>query len=158
VTTKLQFQAIAAAFALLASGFAVAAPRDLEADFASHREHYRHVEGATDEPSCGGKWLGVYLNGSRIKKLDYSIETSRQLILREYYFAGSDLALVTETVYWLLDKNRYHAERPKLESKHHFSITDTPAPKKRELLDHADYLIHFYRHHANDFTRSKPDA
>jgi hypothetical protein len=158
VKTKRQFQTIAAAFVLFVSSATFSTARDVEADFAAQHPHYRHVEGATDEPSCGGAWLGVDLEGRRIKRLAWQIETSQRSIQRDYYFTGSGLAVVVETVYWLLDQNGNHAKHPKLESKRRFWITDATASKKRDLIDHADYLIHFYRAHAHDFVPGKSET
>src|SRR3954464_15249824 len=74
-----------------------------DVEFAAQVQHYRAVERQTNEPSSGGTFLRVYLDGRNPKKLFYRIETGGQYIHRHYYFTHRQLALVVETI-WTLDR------------------------------------------------------
>jgi hypothetical protein len=131
--------------------YADATAHDLEAEFVAHQKTYRYVEAATDEPSCGGTWLRVYLDGSRIQKLDYSIETSQKRIMDAYYFVDAKPVLVVETTCRILDNDGHHLKHPELESKRRYNLNDRSILKNRRLADHLNYLMQYYRGNADEF-------
>lgn len=98
--------------------------------------------------------MGVYLDGEKIQKIAYGIETSHELITRDYYFSAGNLRLVVEKHYSLLDE---HAERrvfPKLKEEHRYNgppDSKVGTVEWEKLQKHARYLIAYFHKHRSEF-------
>lgn len=126
----------------------------VEAEFAAQRVRYVTVAGTTDEPSCGGTGLTVFLEGSEIRKLAYSIETSQRIIQRDYYFRGIQLVLVVESRYFLRDDQGERLPKARLEGVTRYVLDGSVAilPEKKEEFDeHSRYLVTYFREHRDGF-------
>ena len=144
-------------FILLMGWMPVVSGQNTPSEPTSPGKHATYVEATTDEPSCGGTWLGVYLDGDRIQKLEYTVETSQKLIVDAYSFRHGQPAVVVEEIYRLLDKEGNHVTQPTLESKHRYVLTYGKTPKAAQLLNHADYLTRYFHEHSGEFKAPVPD-
>src|SRR5688572_29008402 len=131
VDFKLRYYPIALALAL---ALISCARPSLEAKFAAERPHYRTLAGVTDEPSCGGTGLTVYLAGNDVRKLAYSVETSQRVIHRNYYLRARQPLVVVETSHFLLDQQGKRLPAPRLEAvnRYHFGMPAAIPADKRE--------------------------
>lgn len=137
--------------AIFVSGCAVCRKGNLEAECGVNRKGWSHFEGSTDEPSCGGNSLSVYLAGEHIEKIEYFVETSREGILREYYLKDSQPVLVVETVHSLVDKNGDRRRRAKEVSRKRFLLTSPVSEKGEEFVRQGNYLAGYFRAHVKEF-------
>jgi len=133
-----------------AVGIAFASQSRLETDFAKQRTMLACHEGATDEESCGGTWLKVYLAGDEIRKMEWDVETSTRLIRREFYFSRGRPQLVIETSYWKLDSSAERLKTPRHEYTRRYWLDDRTAGAKGiqvrlELQEHAASLVKEFR-------------
>ena len=143
---------------ILATGWiSVTLARSFRSERSSPEKHLTYVEAATDEPSCGGTWLGVYLDGDRIQKLDYSVETSQKFIVDVYSFRNGQPTVVEEKIYRLLDTEGNHTTHPTFESKHRYVLVGRNTTKIAQLLDHADYLVKYFHEHVAEFEPRSSD-
>jgi hypothetical protein len=129
-----------------------AAEPSLESRFDRERPTLSRFEGATSEPSCSGTNLAVYLRGDVVWHLDWTMETSTQLIRRQYYFDGGSPRLVIETIKATLDSNAERLEKPRLVSTNRYRL-DSPQSNARqtELLHHAKFLVEDFKKHRSEF-------
>ncbi len=148
----------AASIALLfvCTGVALSGQSRLETDHARQISEMRVVEGATDEPSCGGTWLKVWTLGKEIRKMTWAIETSQRYIDREFYFSRGKVQLVIETSYWKLNDSGDRLKEPKFEYRRRYWLHDrTAGPAgvqiRSDLQQHADYLIKFFNGNRGSF-------
>lgn len=110
------------------------------------------MEGPTSEQSCSGTGMGVYLRGDQIRHLDWTIETSRKFIRRQYYFDGPSPRLVVETIHAKLDEQAERLVNPRLLSIEHYRLDATqPTAYQKELLEHARFLIGDFQKNKKDF-------
>ena len=153
VVRSMQRVLLFASFAAL-SGCASLGTSALEKRFERERASLTRFDGTTSEESCGGTGLSVYLNGQELRLVGWCVETSRQLIYRDYYFDGSTPSLVTETTYALLDANAERLEKPRLLSTKRYRL-DTPqaGTEQKEFLEHAKFLIDDYNKNRKSFSR-----
>lgn len=124
----------------------------LEADFRQQESHMRVLVGQTDEPSCGGTCLKVWLSGKEMRKMDWAIETSQRFIEREFYFVRGKPHLVIETGHRKYDNKGNKLKKPSLEYKKRYWLHDksagpTGARIRNELQEHADNLIREFKTH-----------
>lgn len=139
--------ALVAAAALSACGRS-----QVEADFARHRPQLACYEGSTDEESCGGTWLKVYMSPSEVRKLEWETLMSQRLIRREFYLKAGRPQLVVETSYWLLDDEAQRLATPRHEYTRRYWLADLDQQSegsdlRGELNQHAsDLLKHFVSH------------
>ena len=129
-----------------------AAESSIGREFAAKQKSLTCFEGPTDEPSCSGAAMGVYLRGDQIQHLDWTLEMSTKFVRQQFYFRDSQPMLVVETVHAKLDDQANPLKSPKL-----FSVTRSslgggkPGKRGRELLEHAEFLIRYFREHRSDF-------
>ena len=129
-----------------------AAESSIEREFAVLQKSLTCVEGPTDEPSCSGAALGVYLRGDQIQHLDWTLEMSTKFVRQQFYFRDSQPVLVVETIPAKLDDQANPLKNPKLLSVTRHTLGGAkPGKRGRELLEHADFLIHYFREHRSDF-------
>jgi len=125
----------------------------VERDFARERKTLACVNGSTDEPSCGGTDLDVYLRGDEVCHLDWWVEMSNKWVREEYFFRDARLVLVIETV-----KKKYnsHGEilpKPQLVSRTRYRLDEAVrSARRKEFLEHADFLLRDFREHRSAFT------
>ena len=131
---------------------ASAAESSIEREFVARQKSLTCIEGPTDEPSCSGATVGVYLRGDQIQQLDWTLEMSTKFVRQQFYFRDSQPVLVVETIHAKLDDQANPLKSPKLLSVTRYSL-GTAKPKKRakELVEHADFLIHYFREHRSEF-------
>jgi len=100
--------------------------------------------------------MGVYLRGEQVCHLDWTIETSRKFIRRQYYFDGNSPLLVVETIHAKFDAQAEPLSKPRLLSTKHYRLDATlPTMYQKELLDHAKFLMEDFQKNRKDFTRVK---
>jgi hypothetical protein len=110
------------------------------------------VEGPTDEPACSGAAVGVYLRGDQIQHLDWTLEMSTKFVRQQFYFRDSQPVLVVETTHAKLDDQANPLKKPKLLSVTRYSLgAAKPGKRGKELLEHARFLIHYFREHRSGF-------
>jgi hypothetical protein len=130
-----------------------------EARWAREERKLVRYEGPTSEPSSGGAGLAVYLNSAgQVRHLDWTLETSRQLINRKYYFEeGSSPSWVIETTYATMDPRGGYLARTHLLSRtqHHLVGRGTNA-RAPEFLEHSRLLIQDFKAHRKDYVASGP--
>ena len=90
-----------------------------------------------------------------MRHLDWTIETSAQLVRRQYYFDGISPRLVVETIHAKLDTQAERLATPRLLSTERYRL-DAPQPTahEKELLDHAKFLMDDFKKHRKEFTRA----
>jgi hypothetical protein len=137
-----------------------AAESSIEREFAGRQKSLTCIEGPTDEPSCSGAGLGVYLHGDQIQQLDWTLEMSTKFVRQQFYFRDSQPVLVVETIHAKLDDQANPLKNPKLLSVTRYSLGGAKREKRgKELLEHAEFLIHYFREHRSDFTPcSRPNT
>ena len=62
-----------------------------ERAFARERSALTCMNGPTDEPSCGGTDMDVYLRGEEVRKLDWWVEMSNKWVHEEYFLVALSL-------------------------------------------------------------------
>ncbi len=113
------------------------------------------LEGFTSEHSCGGTFLRVWLRGEEIHRLDWTIETSRQFIRREYRLEAGRPRSVVETIHQKLDAEGGHLASPRLLSRRRYALAiSDPGVHARELQEHAAFLVGDFQTGRRDFTSS----
>ena len=129
------------------------AESSIEREFAARQKSLTCVEGPTDEPSCSGAAMGVYLHGDQIQQLDWTLEMSTKFVRQQFYFHDSQPVLVVETIHAKLDDQANALKNPRLLSVTRYAL-GAAKPEKRgtELLVHAEFLIHYFRAHRSDFS------
>jgi hypothetical protein len=138
---------------LLVQHTALAAESTLERQFAQEREGLACVEASTNEPSCSGTGMAVYLRGDQVQALDWTVEMSTKYIREQYYFRGSVPALVVETIQAKLDSEANRLEKPKLLSITRYRLEDAGQSKRRkEFLKHVEVLLRDFHERRVDFT------
>jgi hypothetical protein len=137
---------------LVATHRTAAAAAAIEREFAAQRKSLTCVEGPTDEPSCSGAAMGVYLHGDQIQQLDWTVETSTKFVRQQFYFRDSHPVLVVETIHAKLDDQANRLKTPKLLSVTRYSLTAARLAKRgKEFLEHAQFLIQYFREHRSGF-------
>jgi hypothetical protein len=140
------------AFALVQQP-AAATESSLEQQFVQRREGFTCVEGPTNEQSCSGTGMTVYLRGDSVQHLDWTIEMSTKYIRQQYYFRGSAPVLVVETIQAKFDAQANRLEEPRLLSVTRYRLDDAGHGKRRkELLEHADFLLRDFHEHRAEFS------
>jgi hypothetical protein len=130
-----------------------AAESSIEREFAARQKSLMCVEGPTDEPSCSGAAVGVYLRGDQIQQLDWTLEMSIKFVRQQFYFRDSQPVLVVETIHAKLDDQANPLKNPKLLSVTRYSLgAAKPEKRGKELLEHAEFLIHYFREHRSAFS------
>jgi hypothetical protein len=143
---------IAIAVLLMTGGFTEATQSRLERDYEQQYSEMRVLLGETDEPSCGGTWLKVWLLGKEVRKMDWACETSQRFIDREFYFSRGKPQLVIETTYRKLDNSGNRLREPRLECSRRYWLDDRSAGPagvqvRRKLREHADSLVNYFSAH-----------
>jgi hypothetical protein len=124
----------------------------LERQFAAEAAKLTLFDGATDEPSCSGATVAVYLRGDQIQHLDWTLEISTKFVRQQFYFRDSKPVLVVETIHAKLDAQANLLKNPKLLSVVRYPLDGArPGKRGKELLEHAEFLIHYFREHRSDF-------
>jgi hypothetical protein len=129
-----------------------AAEPSIEREFAARQKSLTCFEGPTDEPSCSGAAVDVYLRGDQIQHLDWTLEMSTKFVRQQFYFRDSRPVLVVETIHAKLDDQANPLKNPKLLSVTRSSLRGAkPGKRGKELLEHAAFLIHYFRDRRSDF-------
>lgn len=130
-----------------------AAESSIEREFVSQQKSLTCVEGPTDEPSCSGAAVRLYLRGDQIQHLDWTLEMSTKFVRQRFYFRDSQPVLVVETIHAKLDDQANPLKTPKLLSVTRYSSGGVKRGKRgKELLEHAEFLIHYFRERRSDFS------
>lgn len=96
--------------------------------------------------------MGVYLDGDRICHLDWSIETSRQFIRREYFFENAIPKLAVETIHAKLDADAERLAEPRLLSVERYRVdVECLTKRQKELMDHIRFLIKDFQKNRKKF-------
>ena len=133
-----------------------AAPSRFETEFTSSQQGLVCLEGATSEESCGGTGLTVYLEGTKVRHLDWTVEMSNRFVRREYYYEGRALKLVVETIHSKYDAHGDAYPKPHfLSARRYFLDSAKPNERHKEFLEHADFLIRDFQMHRKDFNKIK---
>ena len=141
------------AVSLLVSMVLRADTSSMESEFARERKSLACVNGSTDEPSCGGTDMDVYLRGDDVCHLDWWVEMSNKWVHEEYFFRGVRPSLVIETVEKKYDTNGEPLERPKLVSRTRYRLDKAAGCARcKAFLDHAEFLLHDFRARRSAFT------
>ncbi|MEO6053555.1 MAG: hypothetical protein ABIP97_06045 [Chthoniobacterales bacterium] len=84
--------------------------------------------------------------------MDWTIETSREFIRRQYSFNKGKPSSVIETIYWKLDSHGDYYAKPHLQSvkKYRLNVSN-PTSKQADLLKHAQFLIHDFQKNRKEF-------
>jgi hypothetical protein len=105
--------------------------------------------------------LSVYLKDQRVRHLDWTGETSNQIIRRQYYFEGPAPRLVAETVHGKFDSRAEPLSRPRLLSTKRYRLDrldDSRADnRQKELRDHAKFLVDDFYKHRKQFARTSAE-
>src|SRR5256885_15720132 len=117
-----------------------AAESSIEREFAERQNSLKCVAGPTDEPSCSGAAVGVYLRGDQIQQLDWTLEMSTKFVRQQFYFRASQPVLVVKTIHAKLDDQANPLKSPKLLSVTRYSLgAAKPDKRGKELLEHAEF-------------------
>ena len=98
--------------------------------------------------------MTVFLDGNRIQKISYSIETSRRTIDRDYYFHDEQPVLVVETSHYLLDDQANHLAVPRFEYRRSYRLDkpgEVPADKESAYENHVTNLLRYFARHRKEF-------
>jgi hypothetical protein len=125
----------------------------VEREFARERNALTCVNGSTNEPSCGGTDMGVYLRGDTVRKLDWWVEKSTQWVREEYFFSGARPVLVIETIERKYDSHAEQLPEPQLVSRTRYRL-DRAATSSRvkEFREHVEFLLRDFRKRRSEFT------
>jgi hypothetical protein len=125
----------------------------IEREFARERGALMCVNGSTNEPSCGGTDMDVYLRGDEVRKLDWWVEMSNKWVREEYFFRGSQPLLVIETVEKKYDSHGELLPKPQLVSRTRYRLDPAASGKRvKEFREHAEFLLRDFREHRSTFT------
>src|SRR5437868_14079985 len=94
----------------------------IEHEFAAQQQSLTCFEGPTDEPSCSGAAVGVYLRDDQIQHLDWTLEMSTKFVRQQFYFRDSQPVFVVETIHAKLDDQANRLKTPKLLSVTRYSL------------------------------------
>ena len=124
----------------------------IEREFARERKTLTCVNGSTDEPSCGGTDMDVYLRGDEVRKLNWWVEKGNQWVREEYYFRGTRPVLVIETIEKKYDSHAEPLPKPQLVSRTRYRL-DQPIDSERikEFFDHAEFLLRDFQKNRSSF-------
>ena len=153
-------KAACAACVLLALIFTTSAfadePKPIEKAFNRAKSHLKVVSGSVkDGPEEG---MDVYLKGSEIVCLDYFGGTTDTEIRQQFFFEKAVPVLAVEKVSDLRDKKGNLRNDPLVRSVQRYDLTSaTLDAKGRELHDHCEKLIKYYRAHRKDFEENAED-
>jgi len=121
-----------------------------ERDFERARLELMCVNGSSNEPSCGGTDMDVWLRAEEIHKLDWWLEKSNQWVREEYYFRGS--RPIIETVVAKYDGYGELLKKPQLISRTKYRLDDAGGgERQKEFLEHAEFLIRDFRERRSTF-------
>jgi hypothetical protein len=124
----------------------------IEREFAGERGALTCVNGSTNEPSCGGTDMDVYLRGDEVRKLDWWVEMSNKWVREEYFFAASRPVLVIETVERKYDSHGEPLPKPELVSRKGYHLDQAAdSARVKEFLEHAEFLLRDFREHRSNF-------
>jgi hypothetical protein len=126
----------------------------VEREFAHERKALACVNGSTDEPSCGGTDIDIYLRGDTVRKLDWWVEKSNQWVREEYFFRGTRPVLVIETIDRKYDSHAEPLREPQLVSRTRYRLDPAAtSPRVKEFRDHVEFLLRDFRNRRSEFTR-----
>jgi hypothetical protein len=139
--------------ALLIQNAAIGDTSPIEREFARERASLTCVNSSTNEASCGGTDMDVYLRGELIRKLDWWVEKSNQWVREEYYFRGSRPMLVIETVEAKYDEHGEPLKELRLVSRTRFRLDEAGEDvRRKEFLEHAEFLLRDFRERRSELT------
>lgn len=125
----------------------------VEREFARERNALTCLNGSTDEPSCGGTDMDVYLSGDAIRKLDWWVEKSNQWVREEYFFRDSQPVILIETVEKKYDSHGEPLQKPQLVSHTRYRLdTASTGARTKEFLEHAKFLLQDFQKSRSTFT------
>jgi len=128
-----------------------------ERTFARERTTLTCMNGSTDEPSCGGTDMDVYLRGHEVRKLDWWVEMSSKWLREEYFFSGSQPMLVIETIEKKYDSHGEPLSKPELVSRKRYRLDQTANnARAKKFLQHAAFLLDDFQKHRSEFTPCIP--
>ena len=103
---------------------------------------FASANGSTDDPSCGGTDMDVYLRGDELCHLDWSVEMSNKWVREEYFFLGARPVLVIETVEKKHDSHGEPLPKPQLVSRTRHDLLKGPqSADTKKFLEHAEFLL-----------------
>jgi hypothetical protein len=138
---------------LLLTYSGLAAESQFERECASERTALTCVNGSTSEASCGGTDMDVYLRGDEVRKLDWWVEKSNQWVREQYFFRDSVPVFVIETVEAKYDSHAEPLLKPRLVSTKRYRLDGaTQSKRRKEFVEHAEFLLRDFREHRSDFT------
>jgi hypothetical protein len=125
----------------------------IEREFARERKTLVCVNGSTNEPSCGGTDMDVYIRGDEVRKLDWWVEMSNKWVREEYFFRRAQPVLVIETVEKKYDSHGEVLAKPQLVSRtrHRLDGAGDDA-RRKEFLEHAKFLLQNFQKNRSAFT------
>jgi hypothetical protein len=125
----------------------------IEREFARERKTLTCVNGSSDEPSCGGTDIDVYLRGEEICHLDWWVEMSNKWVREEYFFRGSQPVLVIETLEKKYDSHGELLPKPQLVSRILHRLDEAEgSDRRKKFLKHAAFLLRDFRERRSEFT------
>ena len=125
----------------------------IERGFARERKRLECLNGSTNEPSCGGTDMDVYLRGDEVRKLDWRVEMSNKWVREEYLFRGAQPLLVIETVEDKYDSHGEPLSKPQLVSRTQYHLDDARGDAHRkEFRDHAEFLLRDFQKNRSSFS------
>ena len=128
-----------------------------ERTFARERTTLTCMNGSTDEPSCGGTDLDVYLRGHEVRKLDWWVEMSNKWLREEYFFSGSQPMLVIETIGKKYDSQGEPLSKPELISRKRYRLDQAGNnARAKKFLEHAAFLLGNFQKHRSEFSPCIP--
>jgi hypothetical protein len=125
----------------------------IDREFACERKTLACVNGSTNEPSCGGTHMNVYLRGDEVRKLDWWVEMSNKCVRKEYFFRGAQPVFVIETVENKYDSHGEPLPKPQLVSRSRYRLDDAGGDARRkEFRDHAEVLLRDFHMNRSSFS------
>jgi hypothetical protein len=125
----------------------------IEREFAREQIALACVSGSTDEPSCSGTDMDVYLRGDEVRKLDWWVEKSNQWVREEYFFRGTRPVLVIETIEKKYDSHAEPLPKPQLVSRTRHPLDQTAKSARiKEFLEHAEFLLRDFQNNRSSFS------
>jgi hypothetical protein len=125
----------------------------VERDFARGRNALMCVNGSTDEASCGGTDMDVYLRGDEVCKIDWWVEMSNKWVREEYFFRGARPVLVIETIERKYDSHAEPLPEPQLVSRTRYRLDQAASsPRVKEFLDHVEFLLRNFQKNRSSFS------
>ena len=125
----------------------------VEREFARERNALTCVNGSTNEPSCGGTDMDVYLRGDTVRKLNWSVEKSTQWLREEYFFRDARPVLVIETIERKYDSHAEPLPEPELVSRTRYRLDQAASSSRvKEFREHVDFLLRDFQKRRSGFT------